>query len=138
MANEGTMLITKTYELPYPLADVYAAWVSSETVIPPATSMDVLPIEGGHYRLYMETPDFTMTNEGKFTVVKPEEQVVYTWEWNKDGEVTTIDVRFSATEVGTRIDLTHTGFEKAESVQMHDEGWDSYIRGLIVFLDDRL
>ena len=53
------MIIEKQYELPFPISHVYAAWVSSDTVIPPATSMDVLPEVGGHYRLIMEMPDFS-------------------------------------------------------------------------------
>lgn len=128
------MQLDKTYELPFPVAKVYGAWVSSETVIPPATKMDVLPEVGGHYRLFMETPDFTMTNEGAFSVVEPEQRLVYTWEWNHDGEVSTIEVRFKPTDLGTRIDLTHSGFTKLESVEQHDSGWDSYVDGVIGFL----
>ncbi len=132
------MEINKTFELPFSVSDVYNAWVSSATVIPPATYMDVLPEVGGQYLLVMENSDFTMTNEGVFSVVEPERRVVYSWEWNKDGEVTNIDVRFSEVESGTRVDLNHTGFEKAESVQMHEAGWDSYLDGLAIFLRDRL
>ncbi len=131
------MEIQKTYELPFPIADVYVAWVSSETVIPPATKMDVLPEVGGHYRLLMDTPDFTMTNEGTFSVVEPEQRVVYTWEWNNDGEVSTIDVRFSATDSGTKVELLHTGFQKPESVDQHDSGWDSYIEGFTAHLKSK-
>ena len=128
------MKIEKTYELPYPVATVYSAWVSSDTVIPPATSMDVLPEVGGHYRLIMEMPDFSGKNEGTFSVVEPNARVVYTWEWNGDGEVTTIDVRFEATSDGTRVTLLHTGFTKEESVSNHDGGWDSYLEGFTAHL----
>lgn len=131
------MLINKSYDLPFPITAVYAAWVSSETVIPPATKMDVLPEVGGHYRLLMDTPDFTLINEGTFSVVEPEQRVVYTWEWNNDGEVSTIDVRFIETASGTRIELTHSGFQKAESVDQHDSGWDSYIEGFTAHLKEK-
>ena len=130
------MDIEKSYELPFPPERVYAAWVSSETVIPPATSMDIDPRVGGHYRLIMETPDFSSSNEGEFLAVRPGEHVRYTWEWNKDGEVTEIEVTFSATESGTRIDLVHTGFSTDESASTHDSGWDSYIAGFTGFLRD--
>ena len=128
------MQLEKRYELRFPVAKVYAAWVSSDTVIPPATKMDVLPKVGGHYRLSMRTPDFTMTNEGTFSLVEPEQRVVYTWEWNHDGEISTIDVRFSETPAGTQIDIVQSGFEKSESVEQHDAGWDSYIEGFTKFL----
>lgn len=132
--GDSTMQIEKTYDLNFPIETVYTAWVSSDTVIPPATSMDVLPEVGGHYRLIIEMPDFSGKNEGKFLKVEPGKRVVYTWEWNGDGEVTTIDVSFLAVDAGTRIQLTHTGFEKEESVTNHDSGWDSYISGFIEHL----
>ena len=128
------MEITKTYELPFPVEVVYQAWVSSDTVIPPATSMDVLPEVGGHYRLLMEMPDFTGKNEGEFLAVDPNQRVVYTWEWNGDGEVSTIDVTFTASDSGTLVELKHTGFNKQESVDNHDSGWDSYIQGFTAHL----
>ncbi len=129
-----SMVIEKSYDLPFPIEAVYAAWVSSDTVIPPATSMDVLPEVGGHYRLLMEMPDFTGKNEGTFSRVEPGERVTYTWEWNGDGEVSEIDVRFESINTGTRVSLTHSGFTKTESVTNHDTGWDSYIEGFTAHL----
>ena len=128
------MKIEKAYDLPFPLTTVFTAWVSSDTVIPPATRMDILPEVDGHYRLIMETPEFTGRNEGVFSLVETESRLVYSCEWNGDGEVSTIDVRFEATGTGTHIELIHTGFNKEESVTNHDSGWDSYIDGFTVFL----
>jgi uncharacterized protein YndB with AHSA1/START domain len=130
------MEINKHYELPFPVETVYAAWVSSDTIIPPATGMDVLPEVGGHYRLIMEMPDFSGRNEGKFLLVEPDTRVTYTWEWNSDGEVSTIDVRFKAAGGGTRIDLIHSGFTNDESVTNHDSGWDSYVEGFTKHLSE--
>ncbi|MEM7280986.1 MAG: SRPBCC domain-containing protein [Pseudomonadota bacterium] len=135
--GDTLMSIDKTYQLPFPPEVVYAAWVSSDTVIPPATAMDIDPKEGGHYRLIMETPEFTGRNEGTFTLVEPNQRVTYTWEWNGDGEVTTIDVVFQAKDQGTHLMLKHTGFSKRESMESHDAGWDSYIAGLTSFLHER-
>lgn len=128
------MKIVKTYQVPFPVDAVYAAWVSSDTVIPPATSMDVLPEVGGHYRLLMETPEFTGRNEGTFTRVEPNRRVTYTWEWNHDGEVTEIDVHFEAIDAGTRVSLTHSGFTSSTSVSTHDSGWDSYMEQFVKHL----
>jgi len=50
--------INKRYDFPFPLEKVYANWVSSNTVIAPATSMDIPPEVGGHYPLIMDTPEF--------------------------------------------------------------------------------
>ena len=70
------MSIDKTYQLPFPAQRVYAAWVSSKTVVPPATGMDIHPVVDGHYRLIMETPDFTARAEGVFLIVEPDEHIV--------------------------------------------------------------
>lgn len=125
------MDIHKSYSLPFPLAQVYAAWVSSETVIAPATRMEVQPEVGGAYRLFIEDAAGAILSqtEGQFSLVEPEARVRYSWEWNGDGEVTDIDVRFAAEGAKTRITLAHTGFTKPESHAAHDSGWDSYITG---------
>lgn len=129
------MEIDKTYLLPFPKALVYAVWTSSETVIPPATRMDIDPIIGGHYRLFMDMPDVKLSNEGRFLEVIPNELLKYTWEWNGDGEVTEITVIFEAHETGTEIRIHHIGFASKESAAMHDSGWDSYVDGLIKFIE---
>jgi hypothetical protein len=41
------MELTKRYELAFDLKVVYTVWVSSSTVIAPATSMDIEPVVGG-------------------------------------------------------------------------------------------
>jgi uncharacterized protein YndB with AHSA1/START domain len=128
------MNINKTYELPFSVDKVYANWVSSNTVIAPATSMDIVPQVGRHYRLVIDTPEFKSKNEGVFLIVEANSHVKYTWEWNHDGEVSEIDVKFSSTDKGTAILIEHTGFKQKQSVEMHDQGWDSYIEGFSRFL----
>jgi uncharacterized protein YndB with AHSA1/START domain len=133
------MKINKTYQVPFSVDRVYAAWVSSNTVIAPATAMDILPEVGGHYRLIMKSPEFSSSNEGTFLLVEPNSHIRYTWEWNKDGEVSEIDVRFTETEKNavikcTTILLQHSGFQKQQSADMHASGWDSYIQGFEAFL----
>lgn len=122
--------IEKSKILPFPASDVYAAWVSSETVIPPATDMDIDPKVGGHYRLIIDMPDFKSRCDGVFSVVDPGKRVVYSWQWQGDEEVTEIDVRFDETDGGTRITIAHSGFTSDKSRDNHDHGWDSYLTGL--------
>ncbi len=130
------MKIEKTYNLPFSVEKAYQAWVASTTVIAPATSMDIDPRVGGRYRLLIDTADFTAKNEGKFSRVEPLSRLTYTWEWNKDGEVSTIDVRFTSVESGTQVDIVHSGFSSQESMSVHDSGWDSYIEGFSKHLAD--
>lgn len=123
------MKIEKRWSLPYPPDQVYDHWVSSDTVIPPATRMEIEPVVGGHYRLIMEGPEFSGRNEGVFEIVEPKQRVRYSWEWNGDGEVTMIDVRFDPDATGTLISLTHEGFQSEDTRATHDSGWDAYIEG---------
>jgi uncharacterized protein YndB with AHSA1/START domain len=130
------MKIEKSYNLPFPRNQVFAAWISSETVISPATRMNVDPRVGGHYKLFMETPDFTAKCEGRFSKIVEDEFLQYSWEWNGDGETSEIAVKFSDHENGTHIELIHEKFTKQESVAMHDAGWDSYVGGLRELLEN--
>ncbi len=131
------MEIAKSIEMPFAAEVVYQTWVSSDTVIPPATSMDINPVRGGHYRLLMETAELSMRNEGRFLEVNPGKHVRYTWEWNGDGEVTEIDVTFVSISGGTEVRLRHSGFRSDESRSMHDAGWDGYFAGLIAHMSEK-
>ena len=136
------MQIEKNWVIPYPVHEVYRAWTSSDTVIPPATRMEVQAVVGGHYRLFMETPEFTGRNEGRFLQVDAEKSLTYTWEWNGDGEVTEINVTFEPTPTGdlspakTLIRLLHKGFTREESLTDHDSGWESYVEGFVAYLGE--
>lgn len=124
------MKIEKACTLPFPVARVYAAWISPATVIPPATRMEIDARVGGHYRLIMDNPDFAARAEGVFRTVEPETRLVYSWQWNGDGEVSEIAVTFCEQSGATGVRLVHSGFEKPESAAMHDTGWDAYFSGL--------
>lgn len=120
--------IQKCYLLGYSVSDVYAAWVSDKTVIPPATKMRVEPTVGGKYTIICQMGEAEWVMDGTFEVVVPNEKLVYKWEWNKDGAVSRVTVLFSEAENGTRIELTHTDLAD-EALDAHDTGWDSYIEG---------
>ncbi len=129
--------IEKTKILPFPVSTVYAAWISSDTVIPPATAMDIDAKVGGHYRLIIDTPDFKSRCEGTFSVVEPEKCVVYSWQWEGDDEATQIDVRFADDRNGTEVTIRHAGFTDEQSRTSHDLGWDSFLVGLEAYLGDQ-
>ena len=129
--------IDSTWFLPFPPERVYAAWVSSDTVIPPATKMDIKPEVGGHYRLFAQNDTMTMTNEGTFLEVEPDRHLRYTWQWSGDDEVTQIDVLFSPHTDGTELRLQHRDFLTEQSRNNHDNGWTSYVAGLIQFIAEQ-
>ncbi len=128
--------IEKNWTLDFPVERVFAAWTSSETVIPPATAMDIEPRVGGHYRLIVDDPQYRARCEGTFSRFETNRRVSYSWQWEGHEEVTQIDVRFTATDAGgTHIQLTHSGFGGEESRGAHDAGWDSYIAGFTRYLE---
>jgi len=128
------MDIEKTFEIPFAPGEVYAAWVSPDTVIPPASAMDIDPVVGGRYRLTARGDGFEAQNEGEFLEVEDGRHLRYTWEWNKDGRVTEVEVDFEPTDSGTRLTLAHRGFDDQASFDNHDSGWDSYLKGLVEFM----
>ena len=109
-------------ELAFDMKVVHTAWVSSSPVIASATSMDIEPAVGGHYRLTTDAPEFSGKNEGKFSLIELQQRVLYTRKRNGDGEVTEIDVRVEVTAAGTKILIHHTGFSTDESVTNHNDG----------------
>ena len=128
------MDVEKTRDFPFPRARVYAAWVSSDTVIPPATSMDIDAVVGGHYRLFVRDDQWDVYNEGRFLEVEENRHLRYTWEWNGDGKVTEIDVRFGDSPACTRLTLVHSGFTERDTADRHSAGWDAYFDGLAAHL----
>ena len=121
--------IQKTYQINAPVKTVYEKWVSDTTVIPPAVRMEITPEVGGRYLLVSKFGEIESTMEGYFKEVIPLKKIVYTWEWNKDGNESLVTVNFQEEGSGTKIELKHTGLKDRESADAHSQGWDSYIAG---------
>lgn len=132
------MKIEKTYDLPFPVAAVYDNWVSSATIVPPATRLYVEPFVGGHHQLFVDTAEGMSVNEGRFEIVEPNRRLRFSWEWNHDGQVSHVDVRFAARPGGTEIHLVHEGLRDGARLKRHAAGWDSYIEGLTEILQRRV
>lgn len=96
------------------------------------------PVVGGHYRLTAQNDTLTMHNEGTFIEVTPNEYLRYTWQWAGDEEITEIEVTFTAHAEGTALRLRHRGFLSADSRANHDNGWNSYVTGLIAFMNQHI
>lgn len=128
------MDISKSYELPFSADTVYQAWISNDTVIPPATAMQITPTVGGDFILHAEGPGFKATMHGTFLEIVPPTKLRYTWAWTHEDERTEVAVTFASTAQGCSVALEHTGFTNPESHAIHDQGWDSYIAGLTAHL----
>ena len=109
---------------------VYGAWVAEETLIAPVTRIEKDVRVGGHYRLYVEMEQGTSLMEAEYQVIEPGRKLSYSWEWNGDGEVTLVTVRFVPQGTGCVVHLTHSGFQLEESFERHASGWENYFDGL--------
>jgi uncharacterized protein YndB with AHSA1/START domain len=131
------MKIEKTYDLPFPPKRVYDAWICPDTVIPPTTRIDINPTVGGLCRHFVEQEDRCNRAEGLFFAVEPDRRVRYTWERDRDGEITEIDVVFDAVDEGTKLHIRQSGFCKEDSLADQDSGWDNYVEQLTALLETR-
>lgn len=121
----------KTYALAFPRRVVFDAWVSEETVIAPAAGMQVEPRVGGAYRL--EMPDGSQMN-GAFSEFTARRSVRYSWQWAGSPESTEVAVEFADAPNGTTVAVQHSGFDSAESLSNHAQGWDGYVSGFVAHL----
>ena len=117
---------SKSYVLKFPLELVFEKWVAEDTVVAPAEKMEIEPRVGGAYRLLMPGGGVM---EGVFSEFSENERVTYSWNWVGSDETTEVDVTFHDHPDGTEVSVTHSGFQSAESLEMHASGWDSYLEG---------
>jgi len=117
---------SKSYVLGFPREVVFAKWVAEDTVVSPAEEMEIEPRVGGTYRLLMPGG---AAMEGVFSTFAENERVTYSWNWIGSDETTEVDVTFQDHADGTEIQVTHSGFQSADSYENHASGWDNYIAG---------
>jgi uncharacterized protein YndB with AHSA1/START domain len=146
------LVLTRTFKAPREL--VWAAWTTpahmkewlglSEQMTPESITMDVR--KGGRFRIQLKAEDGEyFTAAGTYLTVQPPEQLVYTWDWEKDGggtefgelegHGTQMTLEFHAEGSGTRLVLTHENFESAERRDRHEGGWTDWLGWLAKFVE---
>jgi uncharacterized protein YndB with AHSA1/START domain len=130
------IIATERYFAHAPKA-VYEAWVSEETVVPPVTRIEKDVRLGGHYRLFVEMEGMTFVMRAEYKEVVPNRKLVYSWEWNDDGEETLVEVDFIPQGDGCLVKLTHGELKKQESFDNHTFGWGNYFDGLAKRLEGK-
>ncbi len=128
------LTIHKQYQINLPKEKLFEAWVSPDTVISPVDRIEVEPREGGVMRLIVDMPEGESVMTGKFQTFSYPSHLVYSWEWDNDGEITQIEVTFNEIDSGTEVNIIHSGFIRQESLARHDAGWDSYVEGVVQLL----
>jgi uncharacterized protein YndB with AHSA1/START domain len=63
---------------------------------------------------------------GVYREILPPERLVFTWAWEGEGtrgHETVVTIELAETPGGTRLELTHEGFESETARDLHGEGW---------------
>jgi len=108
-----------------------ASWWPLETHSVGQDSADTCGIEGRvGGRLYERLRDGEESVWGKVLRWNPPHVLEFTWHPGREPDsAQTVEVTFTATDEGTRVDLTHSGWESLgeralETRQNYDSGWD--------------
>jgi uncharacterized protein YndB with AHSA1/START domain len=120
---------------------VFAAWTQPELLnqwsSPPGISIEGGELAlrvGGRWRVMMRGGDgSTREAFGTYREIVPSKRLVYTHAWHVGGGTTPetlLTVEFRPEGNATRLILTQTGFESAESRDGHRIGWSSSIDNL--------
>lgn len=84
-------------------------------------------VGGRFFERNSEGSEYTI---GEVLAYEPGARVSFTWNHGKGKGTTEIDVRFSADGAGTRLDLTHSGWERLRDPKEaagYDTGWDTVL-----------
>ena len=125
--------VHKRYELPFPRGRVFAAWLSTDSVVAPVTKIDIEPQVGGHYRLTVGDGADAPTMHGRIIAIEQDRRVRHTWRWDA-GKESVVDVRFDDTNDDTVVVLEHSELADDDDADRHSAGWDSYVEGLQVLM----
>ncbi|NVJ98081.1 MAG: SRPBCC domain-containing protein [Alphaproteobacteria bacterium] len=74
---------------------------------------------------------------GRYLVIDPPKRLVFTWAWTNDGvrgHETEVELTFTETEAGCRLNLVQTVFENQDWRDDHNGGWTSSLNCLDVYL----
>jgi uncharacterized protein YndB with AHSA1/START domain len=127
--------------LPATIGRVYDAWTRVELLTRwycPNPDLDLKVAAdvrvGGDYVVEMG-PHVV---RGTYLEVDPPHRLAFTWHWDGTaGQPTRVEVQLSEVPDGTRMLLTHTGFETEEDSANHHQGWVPEIDRLAALLTIR-
>ena len=104
-----------------------ARWWGPKGFTVPACTLDVRV--GGAWRTVMRSPEGKdHIVSGVYREITPPERLVFTWAHEEEGtrgHETLVTIELAETPGGTRLELTHEGFESERARDLHGEGWAS-------------
>lgn len=130
------MIVHKTITVPRPpdvafkiFVDEIAQWWPSQSHSFVGEGKPTIePRAGGrYYERNAAGDEYTI---GEVLAYEPGERVSFTWNHGEGKGTTEVDIRFTAEGAGTRIDLTHSGWERLTDPSLGDSynnGWDNVL-----------
>lgn len=124
------------------VARVYAAWTDpklfAQWMGPGNVKVKDISIDlkvGGKYRLTMVTDQGDQIVGGEYLEIVPNEKLVFTWVWEREGaDQTQVTVDFKGVGGGTLLKLNHEHNSSPEAAEHHKQGWNGCFENLEKFL----
>lgn len=132
----GSSLVV-TQKVLAPPEDVFASWSTSEEMAKwwwpqiSDTEYEVEAREGGPFRTESEAMGFGVV--GEFVSVDPPNGFTLTWRWANQGQVAVeepVHVRFTPTDGGTLVEVTHELADIAGEGDDIRQGWTDVLQRL--------
>lgn len=129
--------------LPYPVTQVFAAWVTPEKFahwfLPDPNvrlgRVEVDAREGGAFLIEMIVDPDTLAHTGRYRRIVRDQEIAFTWHSPAtDGKESLVEVRFESGPAHTIVKLRHSGLVEAGSRAAHSAGWTNILATLDAFI----
>ncbi len=136
--------VNKAFDVP--VEELYQAWTDGSQLKQwwkplglTLTSVENDINEGGKIAYQFDGAEGQgLTIDGTYQEVKPQERLVYTWNWQfpdeKLNSAYKLEVVFKSTGAGSSIEITQQEDEQQESVKPKASAWDEELNHLATFL----
>jgi len=143
--EESTIQTSKSFQAG--VSALYKAWTQSEQLKqwwnPMGLTLNDVEneiTEGGKVTYHFTGEEGTsLTIEGTYQEVQPNERLVYTWNWQLPDEKLNssykLDVTFKGSDEESTISITQNEEEEQESVKPKASAWDDQLQKLAQFLE---
>jgi uncharacterized protein YndB with AHSA1/START domain len=147
MESTGQSSIQASKSFKTPVSALYQAWTDAEQLKqwwkPMGLTLNNVEneiTEGGKVTYHFSGDEGTsLTIEGSYQEVKPNERLVYTWNWQLPDEKLNsaykLEVAFEGSAEESSISITQTEEEQQESVKPKESAWDDQLSKLAQFLE---
>lgn len=113
-----------------------AAWWGPEGMS--VTRLELNTVESGAWYTIFDNPEGEEYHvSGQYLLIDPPNRLIFSWAWTEGGvrgNETRVELSFTATESGCRLNLVQTLFETEEGRDNHNGGWSSSFNCLEAYL----